>query len=537
MAQVILPLALSGSRKADGSPNAGGKVWGFQLGTSSAAVLYKDWQKLSVHPTPVILDGAGKAEIWVDSPVDLRIEDSNGALIQAITAATQGNAGAVEVVNAGYTGKDPNTGTLAAGNRTTLDAVLTSLATSLGGTDGLVKGRYGASSRKVSDELEDVWFNVKRFGAKGNNSADDTVAIQSAVNAALATAGGTVYLPPGQYRVSSPIVVSQSGVSIRGQSRATSIIRNVNGATSVLSFTSTGLSAVSDLAITNGTDALGAHLGGFSTAAAITVAAGGQGYSFTNLVIENHAFALSGSGLARSLIQNVDFYCRSSTATDACISGVLGGSQIIAARIGHSIGRGIAFKSGGAVNDLTILAGVVSNAQGSTASTFIDMETGAAAFAVLIGCYGASLAGGDLHIGTSNSEVLRVGCLLTVLDDRAVETPSTFSVDRAAGTSFTPRIYAATDFPQGIARIRIRATSAGTVTVGDPGPMVMSSWGVGLLCIEFFNNSGGVVTWTLNAAFHTTAAVAPANGSKTQVLFVRDDVDLVWLEVARATVT
>lgn len=45
-------------------------------------------------------------------------------------------------------------------------------------------------------------FNVRHYGALGNGTTDDTLAIQSAINAAVTAGGGTVYLPYGAYLVS-----------------------------------------------------------------------------------------------------------------------------------------------------------------------------------------------------------------------------------------------------------------------------------------------------------------------------------------------
>lgn len=57
-------------------------------------------------------------------------------------------------------------------------------------------------------------FNVKAFGAVGNNSTDDTTAILAA-NTAAAVSGGVLYFPVGNYKVSGTIPVV-AGVSIRG---------------------------------------------------------------------------------------------------------------------------------------------------------------------------------------------------------------------------------------------------------------------------------------------------------------------------------
>ena len=51
-------------------------------------------------------------------------------------------------------------------------------------------------------------FNVKDYGAKGDGTTNDTQAIQSAVNAAHAAGGGSVYIPAGTY-----IVTGQSSAS------------------------------------------------------------------------------------------------------------------------------------------------------------------------------------------------------------------------------------------------------------------------------------------------------------------------------------
>jgi hypothetical protein len=62
------------------------------------------------------------------------------------------------------------------------------------------------AARTSLQRFADV-FNVKDFGALGNNSHDDTAAIQAAINVALDSAGGTVYFPPGNYLITSMLMV------------------------------------------------------------------------------------------------------------------------------------------------------------------------------------------------------------------------------------------------------------------------------------------------------------------------------------------
>ncbi len=59
------------------------------------------------------------------------------------------------------------------------------------------------------------WFNVRRFGAKGDNITDDLAAINAAIDAAAVAGGGTVYFPGGRYRISDTILL-KTGVTLRG---------------------------------------------------------------------------------------------------------------------------------------------------------------------------------------------------------------------------------------------------------------------------------------------------------------------------------
>jgi hypothetical protein len=50
-------------------------------------------------------------------------------------------------------------------------------------------------------------FNVKAYGAVGDGSADDTTAIQAAIDACKAAGGGTVYFPGATYKTNSTLTI------------------------------------------------------------------------------------------------------------------------------------------------------------------------------------------------------------------------------------------------------------------------------------------------------------------------------------------
>lgn len=89
----------------------------------------------------------------------------------------------------------------------------------------------GAVARLISDGFGD-YVSVKDFGAVGNGVADDTTAIQTAINSGVKT----IFFPPGSYLVSSTITLSNTGARLVGAGpNATSIVRS-SGTTDVLSW-------------------------------------------------------------------------------------------------------------------------------------------------------------------------------------------------------------------------------------------------------------------------------------------------------------
>ena len=76
----------------------------------------------------------------------------------------------------------------------------------------------GAVNRAINFKLAEI-VSIKDFGAVGDGTTDDTVAIQTALNNA-----GCIYIPPGVYKTTTILTVPE-GVGIKGDSADTSVIR------------------------------------------------------------------------------------------------------------------------------------------------------------------------------------------------------------------------------------------------------------------------------------------------------------------------
>src|SRR2546423_10276603 len=72
-----------------------------------------------------------------------------------------------------------------------------------------------ALSPRAGAEIDAQDFDVKRFGAKGDGTTDDTRPFQEALNAARAAGGGVVHAPRGNYRFNGTLSVP-SAVTLQG---------------------------------------------------------------------------------------------------------------------------------------------------------------------------------------------------------------------------------------------------------------------------------------------------------------------------------
>lgn len=69
-------------------------------------------------------------------------------------------------------------------------------------------------TKGTMERLQPLAFNIKDFGAVGDGNADDTVAVQAAIDAAIAVGSpyaASVFIPSGRYKLTATIVIDTVG--------------------------------------------------------------------------------------------------------------------------------------------------------------------------------------------------------------------------------------------------------------------------------------------------------------------------------------
>jgi hypothetical protein len=190
-----LPNVIPNGNKGDITTSVGGTVWAINTGAVTEAKL-----AANAVTSGKIADGAvAEAEI------------ATGAVTE--TKLGTGSVTSAKILDGTIVNADVNA---------SAGIVASKLAFTQSGT--------GATARTVDSKLKDV-VSVKDFGAVGDGVANDTTAIQNAINS-LVNIGGTVLVPPGTYSVTSLSMPNETynGIRIVGSSAQLTI----------LNFTTTG---------------------------------------------------------------------------------------------------------------------------------------------------------------------------------------------------------------------------------------------------------------------------------------------------------
>lgn len=226
-----------------GVPLAGGKLYFYATGTSTPLATYSDSVLSVPNDNPVVADSTG---VWDDiylTAADYKVNLTTSAGVQI----------------AGFP-VDPVSGVIASTSSTFLAS----------GT--------GAVSRTVSSKLGDV-ISAKDFGATGDGSTDDSVALQAWLTAI--PTGGAGYLPPATvyYKVGTALTRSDR-TTIYGVGLASRI--HYTGSGVALTLSGPRFSRLENFWLTGTSSAVGG----------IYVKSAQEGYFDTSVFVEN----FSGSG-------------------------------------------------------------------------------------------------------------------------------------------------------------------------------------------------------------------------------------------------
>jgi hypothetical protein len=296
MASLVNWLKFAGARNSDGSAIATGTAYFYAVGsTSELLTLYSNANETATISNPVTLDASGKATVYAKVAGQVLIKNYAGATVLQADSALSPTADQVIIRNVNFYGEDA--GVYGYGKNVSLNSVLTGLATSLG-IDGKYKESGTATARNISDVLN-TSVTPEDFGAVGDGTTDDTVALQAAINRAIA-ATKVLRIGPKTYKTTAALVVAAS-IDIQGSGKANSIIACSQEDNAMEIGIASGFFSIKDLKVTTVTTADGLCgikvVDGFGGTFQGVYAAGRFGFD-TSAVSGSRFIGCTGSGMS-----------------------------------------------------------------------------------------------------------------------------------------------------------------------------------------------------------------------------------------------
>lgn len=498
MPSLLRDLAVSGSRKSDGTANASGKVFLYSPGTTTIVPGYMDDSLSQAWTTiggGIPLDAGGRVKIWINDMVDVVISDSSGTTLDTMLGYNKPRAEQVEVENDGFTGTVTDSAGAVSqglGGKTNVDTVLTSAATSLG-SDFQYKESTGATSRNYIDVIRDFGISAFNFGAVGNGIADDTAALQSTLNRLKARGGGVLLLPPGTFLVGNLSLTNCAGLTIQGAGSAATILKG-NTAGNLLTFDTCNSLKIVGMSIQHTSTSTG-------TAMAVS--------NSTGVVIDDVIHAGN---------TNVDY--RFPLTLTTCSNVMISNSRL-EAEFSNAAARGLLATDTGNITAL-----------GTSFQAPAGFPIEFAGNGSSVGLFRCGLGGGKIRIAASftGAEIIVDGCsgsdgasvatatLPTIRYNGTVLSES--STTSAVGAAQTP------DLTHGpIVVLTATAGGAGTVTVNAPAILPVAATGQ-FWDFRFVSASGGNVTWALVATYKLATAMPVTTAHTIWIRFHWDGTNL-----------
>lgn len=275
------------------------------------------------------------------------------------------------------------------------------------------------------------WFNVKDYGAVGDGIADDTVAVQAALTAAITgRSGGTVYAPTGTYLISDsltcddPAGAFQNSISLIGDGPSLTTFRWAGGQSgfpACLNYYGQAFTRLQGFALVNSAETPGETVGLWfqgSPADGESGTAGGScvidqvaasGFSRGIIIGADPGRAISEVLILRPEFHHCDIGALVVNQNTLCITVVLPqlhhntiGIKFAAAGSGSVYGGSMSYNGTDIIFDT---GGVISGVRSELAGLFLDLNTGPC---VIDGCV---VQGGT---GTPNVAVRTASGTLTI---------------------------------------------------------------------------------------------------------------------------
>ncbi len=498
----------AGMETSGGLPVASGLCRFYQPGTLTPVTVYADSAAAGAITPPLVLTAGGTGIAYTQQPTRMIVKDALDLTTLFDGNVNTNRAESEYIQSAAFNG----------GAETRLQTVLDAWTTAFGGSTGLWTYRpySDAVDRNIKDAIAEIQVSVKTYGAVGDGVADDTAAIQATVARVIANGGGIVYLPPGTYLISSVITVASRGVTVAGAGPLSSILKQSGVSSGGVTFTASVATfdiiqgRVTSLQITASTT---------STGTAIT----GAQLMVDNVYVVAQKFrtavAPNGSGTFW-LLKDCALNGNDSDTSSIAVSITSIGTTIVNCIIQHAganqavvqVGATVCSLLGNYIVTSTSTADAVKVLAGGNISVMSGNQMS-----------GGSAAHG-LSVSSTGSAPSATGNAISpdILDSRTASTA-------AVGYSLSGSS-AVTPLPLSAESIRIIATAAITVTVNAIAATGFAKkWS--LICS---NASGGAVTWTFNAQYVLSAAVAPATGNRVNLLLEYNPIDSKVYEIGRA---